>query len=124
MVLYDRIGQTYGAIRRADPRLAEPIWKALGDARSVVNVGAGTGSYEPTDRRVTAVEPSAVMIAQRSPGAAPAVQAVAEELPFEDDSFDAATAILTLHHWSDAEHQAWLKSLEEKKKSGVLPASQ
>jgi SAM-dependent methyltransferase len=101
VVLYDRIGQTYGAIRRADPRLAEPIWKALGDARSVVNVGAGTGSYEPPDREVTAVEPSEVMIAQRPPGAAPAVQAVAEDLPFGDDSFDAAMAILTLHHWSD-----------------------
>ncbi len=101
MVLYDRIGQTYGAIRRADPRLAEPIWKALGDARSVVNVGAGTGSYEPTHRQVTAVEPSEVMIAQRPPGAAPAVQAVAEDLPFGNDSFDAAMAILTLHHWSD-----------------------
>jgi SAM-dependent methyltransferase len=103
VVLYDRIGRTYGAIRQADPRLAEPIWQALGDARSVVNVGAGTGSYEPPDRQVTAVEPSTVMIAQRAPGAAPAVQAVAEDLPFEDDSFDAAMAILTLHHWSDVD---------------------
>ena len=81
--------------------MAEPIWQALGDARSVVNVGAGTGSYEPPDRQVTAVEPSEVMIAQRPPGAAPAVRAVAEELPFDDDSFDAAMAIITLHHWSD-----------------------
>jgi SAM-dependent methyltransferase len=83
--------------------LADSIWQALGDARSVVNVGAGTGSYEPPDRRVTAVEPSEVMIAQRPPGAAPAVQAVAEGLPFGDKSFDAAMAILTLHHWSDVD---------------------
>ena len=103
MALYDRIGRNYGEIRRADPRLARPIWDALGDARSVVNVGAGTGSYEPPDRDVVAVEPSAVMIAQRQPGAAPAVQAVAEALPFEGDSFDAAMAIITLHHWKDVE---------------------
>jgi SAM-dependent methyltransferase len=83
--------------------LAEPIWLALGDARSVVNVGAGTGSYEPPDRQVTAVEPSAVMIAQRPPDAAPAVQANAEALPFLDGKFDAAMAILTLHHWSDVD---------------------
>jgi ubiquinone/menaquinone biosynthesis C-methylase UbiE len=101
--LYDRIGRTYGSIRQADPRLAALIWAALGDARSVVNVGAGAGSYEPPDRRVVAVEPSAVMIAQRAPGAAPAVQATAESLPFEDDSFDAAMAVLTLHHWTDVE---------------------
>jgi SAM-dependent methyltransferase len=99
--IYDRIGLTYGAIRRADPRLAEPIWRSLGDARSVVNVGAGTGSYEPPDRHVTAVEPSAVMMAQRAPGAAPVVQASAESLPFPDDAFDAAMAVLTLHHWND-----------------------
>jgi SAM-dependent methyltransferase len=102
-VLYDRIGRTYGAVRQADPRLAEPIWQALGDARSVVNVGAGTGSYEPPDRDVIAVEPSEVMIAQRPSGAAPAVCAFAEELPFADNSFDAAMAILTVHHWDDAD---------------------
>ena len=98
---YDRIGQTYTATRATEPRIAARIWAALGDARTVVNVGAGTGSYEPPDREVTAVEPSAVMIAQRPPDAAPAVQASAEALPFEDASFDAAMAVLTIHHWSD-----------------------
>ena len=98
---YDAIGRTYTATRGTDPRIAARIWDALGDARTVVNVGAGTGSYEPPYRDVTAVEPSAVMIAQRPPGAAPAVQASAEALPFEDASFDAAMAVLTLHHWSD-----------------------
>jgi len=98
---YDSIGRTYTATRQTDPRIAARIWAALGDARTIVNVGAGTGNYEPPDREVTAVEPSAVMIAQRASDAAPAVQASAEELPFEDDSFDAAMAVLTLHHWSD-----------------------
>ena len=81
---------------------------ALGAARTVVNVGAGAGSYEPRDREVTAVEPSATMIAQRPKGAARAVQAWAEALPFEDDAFDAAMAVLTIHHWSD-----WAKGLSE-----------
>jgi len=98
---YDVIGRTYSATRQTDPRIAARLWAALGDARSVVNVGAGTGNYEPPDRDVTAVEPSAVMIAQRPPGAAPAVQAAAERLPFADASFDAAMAVLTLHHWTD-----------------------
>jgi SAM-dependent methyltransferase len=98
---YDRIGIGYGKARRADPRIAARIDAALGDARSVLNVGAGAGSYEPGDREVTAVEPSAEMIAQRPTGAAPVVQASAEELPFEDDSFDAAMAVLTVHHWAD-----------------------
>ena len=98
---YDAIGRTYTATRATEPRIAARIWAALGDARTVVNVGAGTGSYEPPDRAVTAVEPSAVMIAQRPPGAAPAVQASAEALPFDDASFDAAMAVLTLHHWGD-----------------------
>jgi SAM-dependent methyltransferase len=98
---YDAIGRTYTATRATEPRIAARIWAALGDARTVVNVGAGTGNYEPPDRAVTAVEPSAVMTAQRPPGAAPAVQASAEALPFPDASFDAALAVLTLHHWSD-----------------------
>jgi SAM-dependent methyltransferase len=98
---YDAIGRTYTATRATDPRIAAQIWAALGDARTVVNVGAGTGSYEPPDRAVTAVEPSAVMIAQRPPDAAPAVQASAEALPFAEASFDAAMAVLTLHHWAD-----------------------
>jgi SAM-dependent methyltransferase len=100
--LYDRIGHGYAPIRQADPRFEAAIRRALGDARSVVNVGAGAGSYEPRDLDVTAVEPSAVMIAQRPPGSAPVVQASAEELPFPDDSFDAAMAIVTIHHWRDA----------------------
>lgn len=98
---YDRIGAGYGRQRRADPRIAARIERALGDARSVVNVGAGAGSYEPRDREVTAVEPSAAMIAQRPAGAAPVVQASAESLPFAEDSFDVALAVLTAHHWAD-----------------------
>jgi SAM-dependent methyltransferase len=98
---YERIGVGYREVRCADPRIAARIEAALGDARSVVNVGAGTGSYEPEDREVTAVEPSAAMIDQRPAAAASVVQARAEELPFEDDSFDAAMAILSDHHWRD-----------------------
>jgi SAM-dependent methyltransferase len=98
---YDRIGGTYAATRRPDPRIAARLGAALGDARTVVNVGAGAGAYEPRDREVTAVEPSAVMLAQRPPGSAPAVQASAEALPFADRSFDAAMASFTMHHWRD-----------------------
>jgi SAM-dependent methyltransferase len=98
---YDRMGVGYRQVRRPDPRIAARIEAALGDARSVLNVGAGTGSYEPSERDVTAVEPSRVMIDQRPPTAAPVVQARAERLPFEDDSFDAAMAIITVHHWGD-----------------------
>ena len=99
--LYDTIGRGYARQRRSDPRIAARLMAALGGAHSVLNVGAGTGAYEPTDRSVVAVEPSAVMIAQRANGAAPAVQARAEALPFGDRAFDAAMAVLTLHHWSD-----------------------
>ncbi len=98
---YDRLGRDYSEVRRPDPRIAARILAALGEARTVVNVGAGAGSYEPPDRNVTAVEPSGEMIAQRPAGSAPAVQASAEALPFLDNSFDAAMAIQTVHHWAD-----------------------
>jgi SAM-dependent methyltransferase len=99
--LYDTIGSSYTATRRTEPRIAAQVWTALGDARTVLNVGAGTGSYEPSDRHVIAVEPSAVMRAQRRSGAAPCVAAFAERLPFEDRSFEAAMAFATVHHWQD-----------------------
>jgi SAM-dependent methyltransferase len=99
--LYDRIGVGYAAVRREDPSIAAAIHAALGDARTIVNVGAGTGSYEPRDRDVIAVEPSPVMLSQRPVGAAPAVQASADALPFDDDSFDAAMVVLSDHHWDD-----------------------
>jgi hypothetical protein len=99
--LYDTIGATYTVTRRTEPRIAEQVWAALGDAQTVLNVGAGTGSYEPPGRDVTAVEPSAVMRAQRPAGAAPCVDATAESLPFEDQSFDAAMAFATIDHWQD-----------------------
>ena len=99
--LYDAIGGAYTATRRTDPRIAARIWDALADARTVLNVGAGTGSYEPPGRDVTAAEPSAVMRAQRPAGAAPCVAAVAENLPFGDQAFDVAMAVSTVHHWRD-----------------------
>jgi len=99
--LYDRLGVTYTATRRSDPRIAAAIHAGLGDAVTVVNVGAGAGSYEPGDRKVVAIEPSPVMIAQRPADAAPAVIATAEALPLADHSVDAAMAVLTDHHWSD-----------------------
>ena len=99
--LYDTIGATYTETRRTEPRIAARVWAAIADAQTVLNVGAGTGSYEPPDRDVTAVQPSALMRAQRPAGAAPCVAAVAERLPFEDQSFDAAMAFSTVHHWQD-----------------------
>ncbi len=98
---YNRMGVNYSDFRRPDPRIEAAIWGALGDARSVVNVGAGTGSYEPNDREVIAVEPSPVMIAQRPADAAPALEGVAEALPLDDKSVDAAMGVLTIHHWND-----------------------
>jgi DNA-binding transcriptional MerR regulator len=99
--LYDIIGSAYPPGRRTDPRIAARVWNALGDARTVLNVGAGTGSYEPPDRDVTAVEPSAVMRALRPADAAPCLAAAAENLPFPDQAFDAAMAFSTVHHWRD-----------------------
>jgi SAM-dependent methyltransferase len=99
---YEQHGQTYARHRRPDPRIAARIHAALGDARTVVNVGAGTGSYEPQDRWVLAVEPSATMRAQRAADAAPAIAGSAESLPLDDDSVDAAMACVTIHHWDSA----------------------
>lgn len=101
--LYDTIGLNYADLRRPDPRIARRIETALGEAESVLNVGAGAGSYEPPGRRITAVEPSAKMIGQRPASAAAVVQGSAETLPFDDRTFDAAMAVLTIHHWSDKE---------------------
>ena len=100
---YERHGRTYAQHRRADPRIAARIHEALGDARTVLNVGAGTGSYEPEDRWVLAVEPSPTMRAQRPIGSAPVIAAHAESLPFDDDALDAAMACVTIHHWQPPE---------------------
>lgn len=98
---YDSHGGGYTNIRRPDLRIAAQVVGALGDARTVLNVGAGAGSYEPTDRYVAAVEPSSTMRAQRPSRLAPAIDAVADSLPFDDAAFDAAMAVLTVHHWPD-----------------------
>ncbi len=100
MATYDALGVTYARTRQPDPRIAAQIHAALGDVTDVINVGAGTGSYEPPHTAL-AVEPSRVMIAQRPPGSAPAVQAVAERLPLRDNAADAVMAVLTVHHWTD-----------------------
>ena len=117
-LLYDSIGRKYTDVRREDPRIAARIRAALGDARTVVNVGAGAGAYEPADLEVTAVEPSETMIAQRPEGSAPVVRAFAEELPFEDRSFDAAMVVLSDHHWSD--HERGLAELRRVARRVVL----
>lgn len=100
---YDEIGRTYARTRREDPRVAVTIHACLGDGHAVLNVGAGTGSYEPADRFVVAVEPSNEMLRQRPAHRAPVVQAVAESLPVADDAFDVAMAVLTMHHWNDVD---------------------
>jgi SAM-dependent methyltransferase len=100
---YDRHGAGYARQRRTDPRIAARVHAALGEARTVINVGAGAGSYEPEDRHVVAVEPAAAMRAQRPRHLAPAVNATAEHLPFDDDAFDAAMATVTVHQWGDTE---------------------
>jgi SAM-dependent methyltransferase len=116
---YERIGHGYVVTRREDPRLARRIHAALGDARTVLNVGAGTGSYEPRDRHVIAVEPSDVMAAQRPPGLAPAIQASAGHIPLRDQSVDAAMAILTVHHW-DAEQERGVRELRRLARGPVV----
>lgn len=116
--LYDRIGRTYVATRAEDPRIAAVIHAELGDARTVLNVGAGAGAYEPRDRAVTAVEPSAVMRAQRRPDAAPCIDARAEALAFGDGSFDATMAVLSDHHWED--RRAGLRELRRVGRRAVV----
>jgi len=107
--LYDSIGINYADLRKPDPRIAKTIAQALGASKATLNVGAGTGSYEPADRQVVAVEPSLEMIRKRRPSAARAIQASADDLPFDDKSFDASMAILTIHHWPDK--QAGLREM-------------
>lgn len=114
-MLYDSIGVGYTAARRTDPRWLLPILNALGDARFVLDVGSGTGSYEPSDRQVLAVEPSAEMVRQRPPGIAPVVRAVAESLPVRSRSVDAALAVLTVHHWTN-----WRQGLAELRRVAPL----
>ena len=101
--VYEDIGTTYTVTRHEEPSILAAITDALGDARTVVNVGAGSGSYEPADRPVVAVEPSPTMLAQRRGRSSRAVRGVAERLPFRDRAFDAGMALLTVHHWADPE---------------------
>jgi len=101
--IYDKIGVGYGNVRRTDPKIAKQIWAKLGPGLSLLNVGAGTGSYEPDDWNVVALEPSSEMICQRAPDAAPIVLGHAEDIPFADKQFDVAMGVLTIHHWDDAD---------------------
>src|SRR5262245_11246308 len=98
---YGQYGHGYARVRRADPRIAALVHRALGDARTVLNIGAGAGSYEPEDRHVIAIEPSGIMRAQRPRHLAPAIHGIAEQLPLDDQSVDAAMASLTIHQWRD-----------------------
>lgn len=116
---YDTIGHGYARTRREDPRLRERIHAALGDARIVVNVGAGTGSYEPLDRHVIAIEPSDVMAAQRSQRHVPALRGTAGALPLRDAAADAAMAILTIHHW-DRERELGVRELRRVSRGPVV----
>jgi hypothetical protein len=116
--IYDSIGTTYNSTRRADPRIGQAIWSALEGCGSVLNVGAGTGAYEPPDRLVVAVEPSETMRRARPVGSAPCLAASAESLPFDDRSFDAAMAVLTVHHWRD--YRAGLAELRRVARRRVL----
>jgi SAM-dependent methyltransferase len=116
---YDDIGHGYARLRREDPRLRALLHAALGDARSVVNVGAGAGSYEPRDRHVVAIEPSEVMAAQRPRELAPALRASAADLPLRDGSVDAALAILTIHHW-DTDRERGLRELRRVARGPVV----
>ncbi|MBS1517851.1 MAG: class I SAM-dependent methyltransferase [Bacteroidetes bacterium] len=109
---YDRTGQNYSGYRKSDPRIAEYVSRALGNAKTILNVGAGAGSYEPENKYVAAVEPSFVMRSQRHlNNRVPAIIGKAESLPFDDNSFDASMAMLTVHHWPDPE-----KGLNEMKR--------
>jgi SAM-dependent methyltransferase len=116
---YDLIGAEYAVTRREDPRIATLIREALGDAQTVVNVGAGTGSYEPRDRQVIPIEPSEVMIAQRDPSLPPAIRGGAYPLPLEDRSVDAAMAVLTVHHW-DADQERGVREMRRVARGPVV----
>jgi SAM-dependent methyltransferase len=116
---YDAIGTTYASTRRRDPALYARIDAALGDARTVVDVGAGTGSYEPDGRYVLAIEPSDVMAAQRPRSRAPAIRAYADELPLRDGAVDAALAVLTIHHW-DAGRERGVRELRRVARGPVV----
>lgn len=116
---YDRIGRGYARTRRADPRLAQRIHGALRDSRTIVNVGAGAGSYEPPDRYVIAIEPSDAMAGQRPPDLCPAIRASAGDLPLRDQSVDAAMAILTLHHW-DQEQEPGVRELRRVARGPII----
>lgn len=116
---YDTHGQKYSGYRQTDPGIAEYVTKALADAKTILNVGAGAGSYEPTDRYVVAVEPSVVMRRQRiKNGKTPAINAKADYLPFDDNSFDASMAMVTVHHWPDI--NKGLKELRRVTKNQVV----